>query len=139
MTTHEFQHYAEIAYDIIGAAMVVHQELHSGIAEAVYSESLCIELQEMGYQVQHEVDVPVYYKGRLLKKRYRMDVLVEDDIIIEVKATDELLSEHRAQLYNYLRLTQKPVGILVNFGKSVTAEKYYFDKVSNKIDYLRRM
>jgi len=64
-----------------------------------------------------------------------MDVVVEKDVIIELKAVDAILPEHRAQLYNYLRLTKKPIGLLINFGKSLRAEKYIYDPETNEIDF----
>ena len=121
--------YADLIYDIIGAAHEVHNELHYGLSEAVYEEALCLELSEQGIAVSHQVDLPVFYKEHQLDKHYRLDIVVEDDIIIELKAVDKILSEHRAQLFNYLRITQKPIGLLLNFGKSVYVEKYISVKV----------
>ncbi|MBR1716665.1 MAG: GxxExxY protein [Paludibacteraceae bacterium] len=126
---------ANIAYDIIGAAMEVHREYGFGISEGVYEEALCIELDDYGYETEAQCDLPVYYKGQLLEKRFRMDVVVEKDVIIELKAVDAILPEHRAQLYNYLRLTKKPIGLLINFGKSLRAEKYIYDPETNEIDF----
>ena len=127
---------ANIVYDIIGAAMEVHREYGFGISEGVYEEALCLELEnEYGYETEAQCDLPVYYKGQLLEKRFRLDVVVEKDIIIELKAVDALLPEHRAQLYNYLRLTKKPIGILLNFGKSVRAEKYIYDPETNDVTF----
>ena len=126
---------ANIAYDIIGAAMEVHREYGFGISEGVYEEALCIELDDYGYETEAQCDLPVYYKGQLLEKRFRMDVVVEKDVIIELKAVDVILPEHRAQLYNYLRLTKKPIGLLINFGKSLRAEKYIYDPETNEIDF----
>ena len=126
---------ANIVYDIIGAAMEVHREYGFGISEGVYEEALCMELDDYGYEMDAQCDLPVYYKGQLLEKRFRMDVVVEKDVIIELKAVDAILPEHRAQLYNYLRLTKKPIGLLINFGKSLRAEKYIFDPETNEIDF----
>lgn len=110
---------ADQVYYIIGAAMEVHQELGYGISEGIYEEALAIELDDLGYKVETQCDLPTFYKGILLEKRFRLDVAVDDDIIIELKATEAILPEHRAQLFNYLRLTRRPVGILLNFGKSM--------------------
>jgi len=77
--------------------------------------------------------VLVYYKDILLKKRFRLDIVVENDIIVELKAVEELMPEHRAQLFNYMRLTHKPIGLLINFGRSVEVEKYVYDVESNEI------
>ena len=135
MTAERQQQLADIVYDIIGAAMEVHKEYGFGISEGVYEEALCIELEDYGYESEAQCDLPVYYKGQLLEKRFRMDIVVENDIIIELKAVDTLLAEHRAQLYNYLRLTKKPVGILLNFGRSVRAEKYIYDSETNEVTF----
>ena len=136
MTERRLQQLADITYDIIGAAMEVHNEYGFGISEGVYEEALCIELEnEFGYETEAQCDLPVYYKGQLLEKRFRLDVVVEKDVIIELKAADALLPEHRAQLYNYLRLTKKPIGILLNFGKSVRAEKYIYNPETNEVTF----
>ena len=136
MTERRLQQLADIAYDIIGAAMEVHNEYGFGISEGVYEEALCIELgNEDGYETEAQCDLPVYYKGQLLEKRFRLDIVVEKDVIIELKAVEAILPEHRAQLYNYLRLTKKPVGILLNFGKSVRAEKYIYDPETNEVTF----
>ena len=119
--------YADLIYGIVGAAHEVHNELRSGLSEAIYEEALCVELSEMGIEAAQQVELPVFYKGYQLEKHYRLDVVVENDIIIELKAVDKILSEHRAQLFNYLRITQKPIGLLLNFGKSVYVEKYIYD------------
>ena len=126
---------ANVVYDIIGAAMEVHREYGYGISEGIYHEALCMELDNYGYKKETECDLPVYYKGQLLEKRFRMDIVVEDDIIVELKAVDAILSEHRAQLYNYLRLTKKPIGVLINFGKVLRAEKYIYDPDTNEVSY----
>ena len=125
--------YADLIYDIIGAAHEVHNELRSGLSEAIYEEALCVELSEMGIEAAHQVELPVFYKGYQLEKHYRLDIVVEDDIIIELKAVDKILSEHRAQLFNYLRITKKPIGLLLNFGKSVYVEKYIYDADTNDV------
>ena len=136
MTERRLQQLADIAYDIIGAAMEVHHEYGFGISEGVYEEALCIELgNEYGYETEAQCDLPVYYKGQLLEKRFRLDIVVEKDVIVELKAVEAILPEHRAQLYNYLRLTKKPVGILLNFGKSVRAEKYIYDPETNEVTF----
>ena len=127
--------YADLIYGIIGAAHEVHNELRSGLSEAIYEEALCVELSEMGIEAAQQVELPVFYKGYQLEKHYRLDIVVENDIIIELKAVDKILSEHRAQLFNYLRITQKPIGLLLNFGKSVYVEKYIYDADSNDVSF----
>ena len=129
--------YANLVYAIIGAAHDVHKELHHGLSEAIYEECLCMELKELGLRAENQVDLPVYYKGQLLEKRYRLDIVVEEDVIIELKAVEEVISEHRAQLFNYLRIMQKPIGLLINFGKSVYVEKYCYDAETNDVTFFR--
>ena len=126
---------ADIVYDIIGAAMEVHHEYSYGISEGIYQEALSLELDDYGYEKETECDLPVYYKGQLLEKRFRMDLVVENDVVVELKAVETILPEHRAQLYNYLRLTKKPIGILLNFGKVLRAEKYIYDPDTNEVSY----
>ena len=137
VTEEQLREYADIIYDVIGAAHEVHNELHYGLSEAIYEEALCWELNELGLEANHQVDLPVYYKGHQLEKYYRLDIVVENDIIIELKAVDQILSEHRAQLYNYLRITKKPIGLLLNFGSSVYVEKYIYDADTNDISFFR--
>ena len=126
---------ANIVYDIIGAALEVHREYSYGISEGIYEEALCLELDDYGYEKEAQCDLPVYYKGQLLEKRFRMDIVVENDVIIELKAVDKILPEHRAQLYNYLRLTKKPIGVLLNFGRELRAEKYIYNPETNEITF----
>ena len=127
------QTYDALLYKIVGAAMTVHSELKYGLLEPVYQEALCMELEQRNVEYCSEETLPIYYKGVLMKKQYRMDIVC-GDIVVELKSVEELLPEHRAQLFNYLRLTQKPVGILINFGEpSLHFEKYYYDTESNEV------
>ena len=128
--------YDKLIYDIVGAAHEVHNELHYGLSEAIYEESLCIELNEKWLEASHQIDLPVFYKDHQLEKHYRMDLLVENMVLIELKAVDTILPEHRAQLFNYLRITHMPIGLLINFGKSVYVEKYFYNESTNEIAFL---
>ena len=124
--------YKDLVYKIVGAAMEVHNELNWGLLEPVYNEALHRELKNQGVESQCEVSLPCYYKGELMDKYYRLDLVV-DDIIVELKSVTELIPAHRAQLFNYLRLTMKPIGILFNFGEeSLRTERYAFDKRTNE-------
>ena len=124
--------YADMVYKIIGAAMTVHSELNWGLLEAVYQESLHLELLDRGIDNQREQEIQVYYKKHLLEKKYKMDIVV-DDIIVELKSVTKLAPVHRAQLCNYLRLTHKPLGLLINFGeKSLIGERWAYDENSNE-------
>ena len=124
--------YANKVYKIIGAAMSVHSELGYGLLEPVYQEALHLELLDRGIANVREQEIEIYYKKHLLEKKYRMDIVV-DDIIVELKSVNKLISAHRAQLCNYLRLTRKPLGLLINFGeKSLIGERWAYDKTTNE-------
>ncbi len=130
--------YKDLVYNIIGAAMEVHSELNWGLLEAVYNEALHIELLDRGIENEREQNLPCFYKNHVMEKRYQMDIVVSD-IIIELKSVDELTSVHRAQLFNYLRLTKKPIGLLINFGQeSLQGERYVYDKLTNECILLDR-
>ena len=108
--------YKEEAYKIVGACMEVYNDLGSGFLESVYQEALAREFaaKEIAYVEQWGIDV--YYKGDLLNKKFFADFICFNEIIIEIKAMEALVPEHEAQLINYLKATQKPLGLLVNFG-----------------------
>ena len=123
--------YKELVYKIIGAAMEVHNELGYGLLESVYQEALALELNYKGIKCSREVAIVIYYKGQLMEKKFKIDMLV-DDIIVELKAVGEIGPEHRMQLFNYMRLTKKPVGLLINFGEDMLhGERYCYDEGSN--------
>ena len=126
-----FVQYKDDVYKIIGAAMKVHSELNWGLLEQIYQEALYLELKEQGIECVREKEIPCYYKHYILDKKYKADIVV-GDIIVELKSVKELNPVHRAQLFNYLRLTKKPVGILVNFGaSSLQGERYAFIEEEN--------
>ena len=103
-------------YALIGACFEVYNEMGNGFLEDVYQESLELELTERGIPFIAQPKLPVFYKGRQLRKQYEADLLVLDKIIVELKAVKSLLPEHEAQLLNYLKATGRRVGYLVNFG-----------------------
>jgi GxxExxY protein len=104
---------------VIGAAIEVHRLLGPGLLESAYEACLIDELSTMGVPFQSQVDLPVVYKGRLLACGYRMDLIVEDSVIVEIKAIDKLMPIHTAQLITYLRLSKKRVGLFINFNNAV--------------------
>ena len=111
--------------------MTVHSELNWGLLEPVYQEALHLELLDRGIDNQREQEITVYYKKHVLDKKYKMDIVV-DDIIIELKSVSSLSPAHRAQLCNYLRLTRKPLGLLINFGEeSLVGERWAYDADTN--------
>lgn len=105
----------EITYEIRGAIYDVYKDLGPGLLESVYEEALCFELEQRGLKVEHQVQVPVIYKGNVLKTELRLDVLVEDKVIVELKSVEEMKKVFSKQLLTYLRLMNKRVGLLVNF------------------------
>ena len=124
--------YKKLIFDIIGSAMAVYNELGGKLAEPIYQESLWLELQDRGIECGKEVEIRCYYKQHELRKRYKMDLMV-DDIVVEIKSVRQLLPEHRAQLCNYLRLTHKPIGLLINFGENhLVGERWMFNAKSNE-------
>ena len=124
--------FANTVYHIIGAAMEAHSELSFGLLEPVYQEALHLELQERGIDNEREKEIKIYYKNHLLDKNYKMDIVV-DDIIVELKSVSQLVPAHRAQLCNYLRLTKKPIGLLINFGEeSLIGERWAYDEETNE-------
>ncbi|KGE86602.1 MAG: GxxExxY protein [Phaeodactylibacter xiamenensis] len=104
-----------LAYQIVGCAIEVHKHLGPGLLESVYEECLVEELRIRGLKVERQVLVPIAYKGRELSTPLRLDLLVNDIIIIELKAVEIVLPVHKAQLLSYLMLTEKPKGLLLNF------------------------
>jgi len=102
-------------FDLMAAVFDVHNENGGGLAEEVYQESLEIELSLRGIPFTAKQNLPIYYKGHELKRRYVPDLYVYDGMVVELKAVAQLLPEHEAQLFNYMRLTGKEVGYLINF------------------------
>jgi GxxExxY protein len=109
----------EVTDRIIGAAIEVHRSLGPGLLESVYEECLCYELSRAGLSFCRQVRLPVSYKGVRLECGYVMDLVVEDCVVIEIKAVAALLPVHAAQLTTYLRLSGKQVGLLINFDVAV--------------------
>ena len=100
---------------IIGAAIEVHRHLGPGLLESAYEQCLCHELHLRGLNFKCQVELPVSYKGIKLDCGYKIDVIVNDEVVLELKAVEKLLPVHEAQLLTYMRLTDKRVGLLINF------------------------
>ena len=115
-------------YDVVGALYEVHRELGPGLNEVVYQEALAMELKLSNIPFKKEYTFNPQYKGMPLETTYRLDFLCKGDIVIECKSVVELNINHRAQLFNYMRLLGLPSGILVNFAtKYAKIERYFYD------------
>jgi GxxExxY protein len=109
----------ELSSAIIGGAIEVHREFGPGLLESIYEEALVLELVSRGLEVERQKEVRLNYKGQPLNSTYRIDLLVEHQIIIELKAVSQVLSIHEAQLLTYLKITQCRLGLLLNFNVPV--------------------
>lgn len=109
----------KLTEQIIGRAIEVHRGLGPGLLESAYEECLCFELSQFGLRFERQVPLPVMYKGVNLDCGYRMDIVVESSVIIEVKAVERLIAVHEAQLLSYLKLHNKRVGLLMNFHTAI--------------------
>lgn len=105
----------EITYEIRGAIYDVYKELGPGLLESVYEEALCFELERRGLKVERQKQVPIIYKRNVLKAELRLDIIVEEQVIVELKSVEELKKVYTKQLLTYLRLLNRKIGILVNF------------------------
>ncbi len=121
----DFKH-VELTEQIIGAFYEVYNSLGYGFLERVYENALVIELRKLGLHVVAQMPITVSYKG-ILVGEYVADILVDDKVIIEIKAAKSLLSEHDAQLLNYLKATKIELGILVNFGPKAEVRRKAFN------------
>ena len=104
-----------ISYEIRGAIYDVYKALGPGLLESVYEEALVFELEQLGLKVERQKVVPIIYKGNCLKTELRLDLLVEDQVIVELKSVEEMKKVYAKQLLTYLRLMDKRLGLLVNF------------------------
>lgn len=121
-------------YEVIGAIHEVHNELGAGLNEYCYQEGLQMQLDEQGITYERELTFHPTYHGVPMKAEYRVDFLCKGDIVVECKAVTEIVSNHRAQLFNYMRLLGCQCGIIVNFSpKFATIERYFYDVETNEI------
>jgi GxxExxY protein len=110
----------QLSSQIIRAAINVHKELGPGLLESVYQSCMVIELRNIGLKVQSEVPLPIFYRGQKVHEEgFRLDLLVEDTIIVELKSVEQVQEVHKKQLLTYLRLANKPLGLLINFNGTV--------------------
>ena len=105
----------QLSYDITGCAIKVHEALGPGLLENVYQKCLAHELITSGYSIVHEMAVPVEYDSISIETNLRLDLLVNDTVVVELKAIEHLLPVHEAQIITYMKLLEKPQGLLINF------------------------
>lgn len=121
-------------WDVIGAIHEVHRELGPGLNEYVYQEGLKMQFEEDEIEFEKELTIHPQYHGKVMETTYRLDFLCKKDIIVELKAVEELNKEHKSQLYNYMRLFKPSAGIIVNFApKHAQIETYLYDKATQEI------
>lgn len=119
----------KLTYSIIGAAMEVHNTIGSGFLEAVYMDCLCLELEKRKINYQKEKKYNIFYKGVKIAHHYYADFLIENQLILEVKAQKNLLDEYSKQIINYLAVSDCKIGLLINFGEeSLKTKRFIFTK-----------
>ncbi len=120
----------QLSYDIVGCAITVHKELGSGLLESVYEKCLKYELIKNGFEVVQQFIVPVIYDQLEMDVDLRVDLLVNNTIVVELKAVENILPVHEAQLLTYMKLLKKPQGLLINFytGNIVKAKKPFVNE-----------
>ena len=108
----------DLSYGVIGCALEVYKTLGPGLLESVYEKALVVELTNKGIKAERQVPVNIFYKGVELGEGLRIDVLVEDSLVVELKSVDTLNKVHYKQLLTYLKITNKRVGLLINFNEN---------------------
>lgn len=121
----------DLSYQIRGAIYKVHSTLGPGLFESVYEAALIYELKQLNLAVESQVGIPVMYNGIQLELGFRLDILIENTVIIEVKSVESLLDVHKKQLLTYLKLSGKKLGILVNFNVSTLINKESLIRIIN--------
>ncbi len=105
----------KLSSNVIGAAIEVHKALGPGLLESIYEECLCYELETRKISFERQLELPIKYKNRKLSCGYRLDLLVENSIVLELKAVNQIEAIHKAQLLTYLKLSEKSLGLILNF------------------------
>jgi GxxExxY protein len=113
----------QLSSQVIKAAINVHKELGPGLLESVYHSCMVIELESMGLRVEPGVSLPIFYREKKIDEQgFRMDLVVEEKIIVEIKSVEKVQDVHKKQLLTYLRLARKPLGLLINFNESLVKD-----------------
>lgn len=105
----------DLAFKVVGASIEVHKELGPGLLEDIYKDCLALELRNSGLYVQIEKKVDIFYKGCQIDRHYRQDLVIENCLIVEIKAQEAIAPIHKAQLLTYMKLNEMPKGLLINF------------------------
>ena len=124
--------------EITGEAMLVHRKYKPGLLESAYEAALKYLLELKGYKVERQVFLPIYWEEVQLDQTYRMDLVINASIIVELKAVAHVDTPHRRQLFNYMNLTHMPFGMIINFGaESLYSEWYHRDSQTGSIEKIR--
>jgi GxxExxY protein len=121
-----------ISGQVVDAAIAVHTELGPGLLESVYEIAVAYELRQRGFQVERKIPVPVQYRGIKFDEGYRLDLVVNDIVIVEIKSMEAVTTIHRKQILTYLRLTNRPLGLFLNF--NVNLMKDGISRIANGIE-----
>lgn len=123
--------------DITGIAMLVHRTYHPGLLESAYEAAMKYLLEQNGYKVERQVYLPIFWEDVKLDQTYRLDLVVDDEIIVELKSVSHVETMHRKQLWNYMHLTHMPYGMLINFGAASLYSEWYERYADREIDRVR--
>ena len=124
---------SELSYEIRGAAFLVHSTLGPGMFESIYEQTLTYELEKKGLAVKSQVALPLIYETKLFEAGFRIDLLVNNEVIVEVKSVDNLAEVHFRQLTSYLKLADKRLGFLINFNSVSLIDRVSMFRIVNKI------
>ncbi len=105
----------QLAYEVVGCAIEVHKQLGAGLLESIYESCFCHELKSRGFNIIRQMTVPVIYKNIQIQAELKLDVMVNDSVVVELKAVEQIHPIHQAQLLTYMKLLKKPKGLLINF------------------------
>lgn len=134
----EYNKRYEFFKEITGEAMKIHRKWHSGLLESAYEAALKYLLEQKGFKVERQKFLPIYWDDVKLDQDYRLDLVVNDNIILELKAVNFVDKSHRRQLFNYMHLTHTEYGMLINFGgDSLFSEWYRRSPITGEIDKIK--
>ena len=134
----EYNRKYKFFHEITGEAMRVHSKYKPGLLESAYEAALKYLLEQKGHQVDRQVYLPIYWDEVKLDQNYRMDLVIDSNIIVELKAISHIETVHRRQLFNYMNLTHLPYGMIINFGaESLYSEWYHRNSATGQIDKVK--